>query len=586
MAWNARKSSVLGTAVLTALVSAGMATGAALAAPGLIAFAADVPGAVGGASRIYLANDDGTQLHPVTSGAGRERSPALAPDGRALAYQSSDALGDSIWIQPLDAARKPVGAPRRLARGASPQWSRDGKRVLFARVMQQARKSAIFVIAADGSQSEDALQPIAEGIIARWSEDGKRLAVIGSEIVGGEDRWQIRVLDVGGKTPKLKLNLAPEFGQTVSLDWSPDGQTLLFSAAQGSQAPFGLYAIKLQMPDQLVRLPQPGAAMGIGEASFGAWSPDGKQILFRSGAGGSAGGGASRLHMMDADGKNPHLFWEPMSGTPRINGTDWIDPTAPQVNNPPAPPPTNPTPPMPPAPMPMPAPQRVLSPAKQLLAAKVRSVPKPSSPLSVLLLSERNTDFVITVPLLASQRWIPRRQGVGVTLEMVDGSLYRGTVIHSDGPWATIQGRRKGERVRMIDGKKLVEGTGGFEKGFVLTVRREGPKLTVVVGDQEILSRPLITSGVKSLALTLENFDPGTARFELGAVTFQEWVDPNAPEVPLVLPVQTAPPAVTPAAAPGAARTGPRRFRRRPGTGTRTRTGTRRGAVAPATNQR
>src|SRR5689334_19010447 len=93
MAWDARKNRVLGTALLTALVSSAMATGAALAAPGLVAFAADVPGAAGGASRIYLANDDGTQLHAVTPGTGRERSPALSLDGRALAYQSSDALG-------------------------------------------------------------------------------------------------------------------------------------------------------------------------------------------------------------------------------------------------------------------------------------------------------------------------------------------------------------------------------------------------------------------------------------------------------------------------------------------------------------
>jgi hypothetical protein len=162
---------------------------------------------------------------------------------------------------------------------------------------------------------------------------------------------------------------------------------------------------------------------------------------------------------------------------------------------------------------------------------------------------------------------------------LTDGSLYRGTVIYSGGPWATIQGRRKGERVRLIDGKKLAEGTGGFAKGFRLTVRREGTKLVVAVDEQEILSRPVLTSGIKALSLTLENFDPGTARFEVGGVTFQEWVDPNAPVVPLTLPApQPAAPAVKPAATPAVGATTRRK---------RTRTGTRRRGTTPSgTNRR
>ena len=102
------------------------------------------------------------------------------------------------------------------------------------------------------------------------------------------------------------------------------------------------------------------------------------------------------------------------------------------------------------------------------------------------------------------------------------------TVIHSGVPWVTLQGRPKGGKVRLIDGKKLAPGTGGFMGGLRLTIRREGSNLIVAVNDQDLLSRPLLTSGVGALLLTLENFDPGTARFNLGDITYREWVEAPA----------------------------------------------------------
>jgi hypothetical protein len=124
------------------------------------------------------------------------------------------------------------------------------------------------------------------------------------------------------------------------------------------------------------------------------------------------------------------------------------------------------------------------------------------------------------VPLLPSKTWTGRRQGVGITLDMVDGSLYRGTFIYSGAPWATIQGRAKGGKVRLIDGKQLEIGT-GFKQGYKLTLKREGSSLMVLVNDKEILARPVLASDVKRVYLTLENFDPGKAYFPLGNVYYQ-----------------------------------------------------------------
>ena len=171
---------------------------------------------------------------------------------------------------------------------------------------------------------------------------------------------------------------------------------------------------------------------------------------------------------------------------------------------------------------------RVPGPSKKVHAPKLFVIERRRSPVSVPLASPGAEDFIISIPVLPSKSWSGRRQGVGITLDMEDGSLYRGTFIFSGAPWATIQGRAKGAKVRLIDGKQLGPAVAGFKQGFKLTLKREGKNLIVAVNDQEILSRPLLNSPVKRAFLTLENFDEGKSYFPLGNIYYQ----PSAAEEP------------------------------------------------------
>jgi hypothetical protein len=483
-------------------------------ATGRLAFAADL-GPDGRLSRVFLLNPDGTGLQPLTPGGGRERSPAFSPDGKQIAYQTTTELGlDTIMIQPADG-----GQPRALAVGSEPQWSRDGQRLLFAR--RQVNDYSLYVIKADGTQKDDGLKPVAKGQIGRWSPDEKQLAAVAPVILEGRDRWQIQVLPVDGTDPKLRFTLPDGFGQVVSLKWSPNGESLLFSAVH--DAHYELYRVDLKAPE-LKKLP---AGEAPPNPAYGSWSPDGKQILFRSGpdASGTAPAGASRLYLMDADGANVRVLYDPGERLARIHSTDWYHPITVPVNPPPKP--VEPEP-QPPTPMPMPVPPavkpKVPGPAKKLYSAKLFQIDPARSPVSVSLSAPGTADFTLSVPVLPLRSWTPRRQGVGITLEMEDGSLYRGTVIYSGVPWVTLQGRPKGGKVRLIDGKKLPAENGGFVKGFALGIRRDGANLIVEVNGQEQLRRPVLGSGVKSLSLTLENFDPGAAKFNLGNVFYRPMV--------------------------------------------------------------
>jgi hypothetical protein len=273
---------------------------------------------------------------------------------------------------------------------------------------------------------------------------------------------------------------------------------------------------------------EPGTPDVAPNPAFGSWSPDGKRLLFRSAA---EGNGAARLFSVNADGTDVRLVWEPSDRSLRIQGTAWARPLPPVAVKPPepmpAPPPVEPRPAIPPVkppemPKPLPAPPRVLGPPRKAHSAKTFSIEAVRSPASVRVAAPGADNWLVSIPVLPLGTWTPRRQGVGVTVELEDGSLYRGNVIYSNGMWATIQGRPEKGQVRLIDGKQLAAGGPSFKEGFQLTVRREGADLIVSANGQDIVKRPVLTSPVKSVSLTLENFDPGSARFPLGNVYYRQ----------------------------------------------------------------
>jgi Tol biopolymer transport system component len=482
----------------------------------------------GRSSRIYIANADGSGIRPITSGTARDRAPGFSPNGKTLAYQSTSSLGlDMIVVQALD-----EGKPVALAVGTHPQWSRDGERLLFSR--RQLNEYGLFVIKSDGSQKDEGLKPIAKGQIGRWSPDEKLIAAVVPVIVEGKDRWQIQVVPAAGGDGGFRraLTLPEEWGQVVSLEWSPDGERLLFSTTRQSR--YDLYLLNLKAPEP-IKVP---VGDPVPNPAYGSWSPDGKEILFRVVTDASGASQAnSRLCVMNSDGTQVRVLWEPDNKALRVQGTAWHIPPAVVVVKPPVMPPVvKPMPPVQPEMMPKPPPKppvaKVLGPPKKVHGSKLFTVERPRSPVSVNLTAPGEADFLISVPVLPLNNWAPRRQGVGLTLELDDGSLYRGTVIYSGVPWVTLQGRPRGGKVRLVDGKQLSPKSAGFKKGFKLTLRREGQNLVVAVNDEAMITRPVLSSGIKALSLTLENFDTGDARFNLGGIFYREWVPEVAAQKP------------------------------------------------------
>jgi hypothetical protein len=234
---------------------------------------------------------------------------------------------------------------------------------------------------------------------------------------------------------------------------------------------------------------------------------------------------------MKADGSEPRVVWDSENAEMCVQGIAWAPAVAPAEAEPEAPtevveapaplietPAAEPE--APPAPL---VPRQPRGPAVKLHSAKLFTIETERSPVSVRLATPETDDFVVSVPALPAESWRERRQGIGITLEMEDGSLYRGNVIHNEGPWVTIQGRPEGGQVRMLDHRRLSVRSSGFEHGFKLSVRREGNLFILAVDDEDVLSRPVLEGSVKSISLTLENFDAGAARFNVGNIYYQLW---------------------------------------------------------------
>ena len=141
---------------------------------------------LGGAWQIYTMNPDGSAVAPLpTPAAGR--SPVYSPDGSQIAFNSDREGGNDIWVMNADGREQ-----RNLTSGNgqwddNPQWTADGKRLVFAAWPENGEGSAdIYVMNADGSNVEALVfDPKLDSGIPSWSPDDKR--IIFHAIQVGED---------------------------------------------------------------------------------------------------------------------------------------------------------------------------------------------------------------------------------------------------------------------------------------------------------------------------------------------------------------------------------------------------------------
>jgi Tol biopolymer transport system component/predicted Ser/Thr protein kinase len=158
-------------------------------------------------------------------------SPAISKQGHRLAY-AQGFLDPNIWRAEVPDQNGKRNPPTNFISSsladADPQFSPDGKRIVFTSDRSSISGNQIWVCDGDGSNAK---QLTSLGLLSgtpHWSPNGERVAFDSS--VGGQ--WEVYVIDAnGGRPQRLTTNPARDDSPT----WSRDGKWIYFCSNRTGQ---------------------------------------------------------------------------------------------------------------------------------------------------------------------------------------------------------------------------------------------------------------------------------------------------------------------------------------------------------------
>jgi TolB protein len=238
--------------------------------------------------QIFSVARPGAKARKLTSG-GNGFNPDYSPDGRRIVFERrfGGESPDAIFMMGADGS-----APARVVTACaadpclgdnSPAWSPDGARLVFERafgpiIKDNAAGLDLMTANADGTAEQLLLHfrsLEAEGKEphdAQWSPDGTRIAVNVLNIKAKPRNGSaIYVLDADGSDLR---RITPMRLNAGNPDWSPDGKRIVFNSSYEGQAAVEIYTVK---PDgsglrRLRREPKESYSLRP------VWSPDGGRI--------------------------------------------------------------------------------------------------------------------------------------------------------------------------------------------------------------------------------------------------------------------------------------------------------------------
>jgi eukaryotic-like serine/threonine-protein kinase len=234
-----------------------------------------------GHRNLWTAKADGSDPAPLTTEAAIDERPSFSPDGQQIAFISDRGGQRGIWVISAQG-----GAPRLVAHEIvldTPSWSRDGRRIFFARPGGDLPALAS-VSASDGNKVEPFTVPTPGGFAPAWSPTDDVLAYLEPTMIplpapstGTVSRMFIRFADSHGTAVFPNLPRQVNFSNGF-LAWAPDGQRVaVASVSNGAPAQIWIVEPRGAQPfRKLADLPATVRPRGL------AWSKESDRVLYAS----------------------------------------------------------------------------------------------------------------------------------------------------------------------------------------------------------------------------------------------------------------------------------------------------------------
>lgn len=231
---------------------------------------------------IWRVNLDGSELERITPPDIVAYTPRASVDGRWLA--AAVLRGEYRQIELMDLSTRELTA---LTDDPTDHWnpsiSADSAQVVYHKITPGFMASNVEVWGAPPATGLKMLRLV--GAFPAFSPDGRQIALVG----GGLARLDVMSLDGSGR----RTLYAGKDRGVFSAGWAHHGDEIAFAAGgvfQGSEAAVDLMTVR---PDGsgLHKLTR-----DAGNNAFPAYSPDGRQLVFRSGR-----GGFKNLYIMNSD---------------------------------------------------------------------------------------------------------------------------------------------------------------------------------------------------------------------------------------------------------------------------------------------
>jgi len=244
---------------------------AALLVAGALGLAAIL--AVVALTRRHAVPTSSMRVRPLTSYPGSQRDPAVSPDGSRVAFVWNGGSGDaySVYVKLTD-----MESELRLTRepgvqDRAPAWSPDGQRLAFSRLT--AKSCDVLLVSSLGG-AERSLMPCADRdyIKLAWSPDGRWIARARRD---PSSQLSIELVSPDTLERRLLTHPPPGILGDSSPVFSPDGRTLAFArnVTDGVSDVFGV-PVAGGEPTRLTF--DNRDTMGID------WTEDGQSVLFSS----------------------------------------------------------------------------------------------------------------------------------------------------------------------------------------------------------------------------------------------------------------------------------------------------------------